>query len=396
MNRRMLAMVFGITLMVTMGISSLIPSLPQLALHFGFSVESSWRIIAAFALPGLVCIPFVGVLADRYGRKKVLIPALLLFALGGVACMFARTFVELLVFRMIQGVGSAPLGLLYNTIIADTWRGEERIKAMSWNAMVLGLGTAVSPALGGALAMLHWRLPFVLPLLALPVAWAAAALPLMTPAVKTSLRDYARSTLACATERRTLVLLFLTLLTFIMLSGPVITCFPMLAELVFQATPLESGLIIATASLASGLAASQLPRLYRKLSSRALLLASMGLYCLAFCAIALTPSLWLLALPVTLYGFAQGLNIPLVSTLLTGQAPDEQRGALMAANGVLLRLGQNIGPAVFGTLAACAGPATAIACGTVVAAAMAVLVAVAPLPQLVSFRMEAASIDSLP
>ena len=396
MNRRTLGVVFGITLMVTMGISSLIPSLPQLALHFGFSVESSWRIIAAFALPGLVCIPFVGVLADRYGRKKVLIPALALFALGGFGCMFARTFPELLVYRMIQGTGSAPLGLLYNTIIADTWQGEERVKAMSWNSMVLGFGTAASPALGGALAMLHWKLPFALPLLALPVAWAAASLPLMTPTVKTSLREYARSTLACATERQTLVLLGLTLLTFIMLSGPIITCFPMLAELVFRATPLESGLIIAMASMASGIAATQLPRLYRKFSSRALLLMSMGLYGLAFCSIAVTPSLWLLILPVMIYGFAQGMNIPLVSTLLTGQAPDEQRGALMAANAVLLRLGQNIGPAVFGTVAGFAGPASAIACGTVVAAAMAVLVSAAPLPQVFNLRVEASNIDSLP
>ena len=395
LNRAALRLVFGITLMVTMGISSILPVLPQMAHAFGIPVEGSWRIIAAFALPGLVFIPFVGVLADRYGRKRVLVPALVLFALGGVACMVAQSYAELLFWRIVQGAGSAPLGLLYNTIIADTWEGEDRVRAMSANAMVLGLGTAASPALGGALGMLHWKLPFVLPLCALGVALMAARTPLKNPGAETGLREYFRATLSCIGERRTLALLGMTLLTFIMLSGPIITCFPMLAELAFKASPLESGCIIAAASLAAGLAAWTLPRLYRRFSTRALLLAAMALYAVAFAAISLTPSLWLLVVPIAVYGFAQGLNIPLVSTLLTGQAPDAQRASLMAANAILLRLGQNIGPSVFGTLAALYGPGTAIALGGVVALAMAALTAVTPLPQLDGLE-DAPSAQGLP
>lgn len=391
----MLGLVFCITLMVTMGISSILPVLPRMAHAFSVPVEGSWRIIAAFALPGLVFIPFVGVLADRYGRKRVLVPALILFALGGAACIGAQSFAELLFWRMVQGAGSAPLGLLYNTIIADTWEGDNRVRAMSANAMVLGLGTAASPALGGALGMLDWKLPFLLPLLALPVAVVAARTPLTNPGARTGLCAYFRATFSCIAQRRTLALLGMTLLTFIMLSGPIITCFPMLAELVFKASPLESGCIIAAASLAAGLAAWVLPRLYRRFRVRALLLASMGLYAAAFAAISLTPRLWLLVVPVTVYGFAQGLNIPLVSTLLTGQAPDAQRASLMAANAVLLRLGQNIGPSVFGTLAALYGPGTAIALGGVVALLMAGLTAITPLPQRAGPE-DAPSVTALP
>ena len=382
MNRSILILVYGITLLVTTGISSLLPSLPQLAAHFGAPPEESWKIIAAFALPGLVCVPLVGVWADRHGRKQVLVPALLLFALGGLCCMVARSFTELLLFRALQGVGSAPLGLLYTTIIADTWQGEERLKAMSYSAVSLGLGTAAGPAMGGALAMLDWRLPFLLPLLALPVAVLALRLPLMRPETHTSFRTYLGAALNCARQRQTLVLLGLTLLTFIMLSGPIITCFPLLTSTLFQASTLESGLIIAVSSLASGLAASILPFLYRSLSSRALLASSCLFYAIALCAIALTSKLWWLSAPIMLYGLAQGLNIPVVSTLLTGQVPEEQRAALMAANAVLLRLGQNIGPVLFGTLTGAIGPAWAIASGTVLAMGMAALVLTTPLPPL--------------
>lgn len=381
-ERSVLCLVFCLTLLVTMGISSLIPSLPQIARQFGFAPEHSWPVIAAFALPGLVFTPFVGVWADRYGRRRVLVPALLLFALGGLGCLFAQSYGCLLFWRMVQGAGSAPLGLLYATIIADTWQGEDRARVMSWNAVVLGLGTAVSPALGGGLAMLHWRLPFVLPLLALPVLLPAFRAPLMRPGPAEPLARYVKKNLAVARERQTLVLLGLTLLTFIMLSGPLITCFPLLAELVYRASPLESGLIIATASLASGLAASQLPRLYRRFEVRTLLLAAMAMYAAAFCAMPLMPGLIWLVLPVTLYGLAQGLNIPLVSTLLTGRAPDGQRAALMALNALLLRLGQNIGPALFGLLAGAFGPGGAIVSGAAVAFAAAALLLLTPLPPL--------------
>lgn len=375
-------------LLITMGISSLIPILPALATHFGIALEDSWRIIAAFALPGLVFTPFVGVLADRYGRKRVLLPALLLFALGGFSCAFADSYHELLFCRMLQGCGSAPIGLLYPTIIADSWTGEERVKAMSYASMALGVGTAVSPALGGALGMISWRLPFLLPLLALPLSALALRTPLMVPGRRVAFRDYARGLMQTVRTRQTIVLLGLTLLTFTMLSGPLITCFPMLAESFFKASSLESGLIIASASLASGVAATQLPRLYRRFSTRTLLLTAFLLYALSFCSIALTGSLWLLLPPICLYGLAQGMNIPLVSLLLAGQAQAEQRSSLMAVNALLLRLGQNIGPAAFGSLAGLIGPAGAIASGSIVAALMAALVCSASLPSVLESAEE--------
>lgn len=374
MKKATMFTVFGMALLVTMGISSIIPALPLMSKFYGIPLEQSWRIIASFALPGLICIPFVGVWADRYGRKRVLLPALALFIFGGLGCMFARTYLELLFWRMIQGAGSAPLGLLYPTIIADTWQGSERVRIMSLTAMVLGLGTALSPALGGALAMLHWKLPFILPILGLPVAFMAVRIPLMRPGNREPFLRYVKNLIRTARRKQTIILLGLTLLTFIMLSGPIITCFPILAESVFQATPLESGLILASASLASGLAATRLPKLYSLFSCRALLLTSFALYSIAFCSIPLAPFLWALLLPIFIYGIAQGMNIPLVSLLLTEQAPDEQRAALMAANAVLLRLGQNIGPAVFGTLAGIIGPGAAIMAGTPVALAMSLLV----------------------
>jgi MFS family permease len=228
--------------------------------------------------------------------------------------------------------------------------------------------------------MLHWRLPFLLPLLALPVLCLALRLPLMRPGKRIALAAYLRDAAAIARKPHTLLLLALTLLTFTLLSGPIITCFPLLVESRFQGAPLQTGLIIAGSSLAAGLSATRLPWLYRRVSRRALLLAAFALYAVSFWLMGLMPGLWWMFVPIFLYGLGQGLNIPLVSLLLAGQAPEDRRAALMAANAVLLRLGQSIGPALFGALAALCGPAWAIRAGCVIALGMAGLVLARGLP----------------
>lgn len=116
---RHLLLVFGITLMVVMGVSSIMPILPDLARTFDMPMSSVGMVFMAFTLPGVVLTPLGGILADRIGRKKVLIPSLLLFAAGGVACAFAPSLPVLLACRFVQGIGAAPLGVLYTTIIGD-------------------------------------------------------------------------------------------------------------------------------------------------------------------------------------------------------------------------------------------------------------------------------------
>jgi MFS family permease len=142
----------------------------------------------------------------------------------------------------------------------------------------------------------------------------------------------------------------------------------------FRAAPWQIGLLIAGSSFAAGISATQLPRLYRRFSSRALLLASFALYAVAFCLMPHAPQLWWLFFPVFLYGLAQGMNIPLVSIMLTGQAPENRRAALMAANALILRLGQIVGPALFGSLTGAFGPAMSMSAGSVIAVGMAALV----------------------
>lgn len=160
---RNLQIIFGVTLMVVMGVSSITPAFPAIVRDLGISnLEFAWP-ITAFTLPGMVLAPFIGMLADRFGRKRFLVPAIFLFALAGTACAFVRDFDVLVALRVFQGLGAAGMGALNITIIGDLYSGQRRAAAMGLNASVLNIDTASYPLISGALAMLAWpswpRLP---------------------------------------------------------------------------------------------------------------------------------------------------------------------------------------------------------------------------------------------
>jgi ACDE family multidrug resistance protein len=118
----------------------------------GVSSGQVGLLITIFTLPGIVMTPVLGVLSDRYGRKKILVPALLLFGLAGGACAFASSFDILLALRFFQGMGAAALGTLNVTVIGDIYEDRERASALGYNSSVLSVETASYPAIGGLLA----------------------------------------------------------------------------------------------------------------------------------------------------------------------------------------------------------------------------------------------------
>lgn len=351
-----LQFVFGITLMAILGVSSIIPALPDIMDGLAISPAEIGLIISVFTLPGVLLSPLVGILADRVGRKVILVPSLFVFGLFGFACFFAQTMEQLLVLRFLQGVGAGPLGVIYGTIIGDLYQGRERGQAMGYNAGVLSMGTAAFPAVGGVLAMLGWNWPFILPLLAIPLG-LAISMKMDTPEPKSdgSFKDYIQEAFKLMKTREVLGLFATTLLTFTVLYGPIVTYLPILLDKEFNASPAAIGLVFLIASGFTGLASFQLGSLAHRFGQRPLLIASAIFYGASMLLMPRAPGLWHVIPPVICFGLAQGLNIPTIMTMLTSIAPMEQRGAFMAANGLLLRLAQTLAPLLMGGLYALFG-----------------------------------------
>ncbi|MDL2272168.1 MFS transporter [Desulfovibrio sp. OttesenSCG-928-I05] len=361
---------FGMTTCMIMGNNSIVPVVPLMRDIFGISPASASLAITAFTLPGIVFSPLSGLLADRYGRKPVALVSLALFCLGGVLCALAPNFPMLLACRFLQGVGGGALGVLNAMIIADSFPRSELSRMMGYNGTVLSLSTAMYPLIGGVLALIGWRATFALPLIALPVFFLALRTPLQGPGSSTGLGEYMRESWRISRSSRNVLLFTLTFLTFTMLYGPMVTSLPMMGRDVFSLNPAAIGSVTIASSLGAAIMASQLGRLSRRYSSVRLMAVAQFFYIAALIIFPFMPTAWMLALPALLFGCGQGLNISSIQALLMADTPAGQRGAIMAVNGMLLRLGQTTGPILFGAIIAAFGIGTSFHAGAILACIM--------------------------
>ncbi|MFC1527327.1 MFS transporter [Candidatus Neomarinimicrobiota bacterium] len=342
-----LFIIFSITLFAVMGVASITPAFPQIIKHYNLSVQQIGYLITAFTLPGIFLSLFIGILADRYGRKTILFPSMLIFGVAGFLCAFQSDYKSLLMMRFFQGVGAASLGSLNITLIGDLFDGKNRIKAMGYNASVLSIGTASFPAIGGLFASFDWQYAFYLPVIILPFAFVVL-FRLQAPNVRTniSLREYLGNAWKTINRKKVWGLSMVNILVFIILYGAFLSFFPILMETRFQANSLVIGITMSLMSLTTAISSSQLAKVRKQVTFETLLyLSSLG-YAISLVILYFAAGWIMLIIAISLFGIAHGLFIPNIQTALVGMAPLSERAAFMSVNSTVLRIGQTLGPIV--------------------------------------------------
>jgi len=113
---------------------------------------------AGFSVFLLVCGP----LSDKYGRRPVLLTGLALFTGATVACSLAANVVQLILFRVLQGIGAAGPSSMCMAICRDRYEGPRRKHILAWIGIILGLAPMISPSVGAAmLKFASWRGIFI-------------------------------------------------------------------------------------------------------------------------------------------------------------------------------------------------------------------------------------------
>lgn len=346
---RNLLIVFGVTLMAVLGVASITPAFPTISRELGITPNQVGLLITFFTLPGAILTPVVGVMADRYGRKKILIPSLLLFAFAGTACTFIRDFNLLLGMRAFQGVGAAALGSINSTIIGDLYSGKRRVEAMGLNASVLSIGVAAYPSIGGAMALLGWNYPFLISALALPIG-ILAVIYLNNPEPRNSqgIGEYLSGAWSSLRNLKVAGLFLTGMFSFIIMYGSYLTYFAILMGEKFNASSLTIGIVISVASLSNAVTASQLGRIHRWFSISTIIKIAFTIYALSLVIAPFISNLWLMVIPAIISGIANGSTLPSIQAAVAELAPMEYRGAFMSLNNMMLRLGQTIGPPLIG------------------------------------------------
>ena len=131
-------------------------------------------VFSAYLLAEIATIPLWGKFADMFGRKKIFLAGMAIFLAGSVLCGQAHSMSELIIFRAFQGLGAGCILPVAQTISADLFTLEQRVKVQGIFAAVFGFASIIGPLIGGFLTdSLSWQWVFYVNL---PVGIAAAVL----------------------------------------------------------------------------------------------------------------------------------------------------------------------------------------------------------------------------
>jgi EmrB/QacA subfamily drug resistance transporter len=165
-------------LLATINSGTLIIALPDLerSLHTSL-LELVW-VILTYMIASTVLVLSAGRLSDQFGRKKAYVGGFALFALASLGAGFAGNGTQLILWRVVQGIGGAFLFANSAAIVTDAFPREQLGLAMGTNTMVAAIGLVIGPVLGGALVDIswHWVFWFNVPFGLAGSLWAAFVL----------------------------------------------------------------------------------------------------------------------------------------------------------------------------------------------------------------------------
>lgn len=373
-----LPLIFSITVTGILANTLVGPAIPDILDAFGQPDSRAGLFVASGTLPGIAMAPIIGVLADRFGRRAVLVPCLVAFGVFGLLSAFAPSFEVLLALRLGQGLGSAGLINLAVVLIGDHWSGIDRARLVGQNAAVLTLSLAVFPPLGGLLTELGgWRWSFA----PYGVGLVTAALILRRldparPAGGVTLRDQLGGASAAVRHRDVLGSISIGFVIFMLIFGLFLTALPLHLEREFGLSAGLRGLVIAAPALTSTVAALRLGRLRARFGAVPLLTGASALFTVAFVVIGLAGTLPVLVAGAMLYGAGEGVFIPTLQDVVAGASPPGQRGAVVAVWVGAARAGQTVGPLATAGVYGAVGTGSTFVLGGVLAAGLVAVQAV--------------------
>lgn len=345
------------------------PLLDTLTGVYGVSEAAIGLMVSAYTAPGILVIPIVGVLTDRYGRKPLLAGGLLLFGCAGVALTLTTDFRAVLALRVLQGVGGAAIVPVIITSIGDLYVGPVEATAQGLRLSTSGVTQAVFPAIAGVLVVAAWQYPLLLYAIAVPIA-GVVALRLEEPRGARSdggradppgegddtdgdpPAGSAAALLRLAGRRPVLAVLAGRGIPGFCYFG-FITYNSIVVVRVLGGTPAEAGLLVTVGSVSYAAAASQAGRITAGFESRRPPMVGMFLALgLGLGVVAVAPSVLVSGAGVVLLGVGFGTLGSLYRSIMTGLAPEALRGGLVSLSESVGRVTITVAPVIMGALVA--------------------------------------------
>lgn len=351
----------SIPLIMTLGNSMLIPVLPKMKSELHLSSFQVSLTITMFSLVAAISIPILGYLSDRFSRKAVIIPALILYGIGGIlaglaASMFANPYAWILVGRTLQGIGASGTAPIAMALAGDLFKGGEESRVLGLVEASNGFGKVLSPILGALIGLLVWygvffAFPAVV-LISIVLTWVFIK-EKKKDKEPPGLKKYFKGLVSVfKQDGRWLLTAYLAGATCLFTLFGILFYLSDVLEKLYNIEGVMKGLVLAipllvmcTTSYITGSKIGQNQKRMKKLIVLGFILVTASYGALPFFR---NLALFISILAVSSLG--AGLILPCINSFITGAVGKERRGFVTSLYGSVRFFGVAIGPPLFGWL----------------------------------------------
>lgn len=336
-----LLMVSSLTIMSMITISA---SLPDMTHNFSEIPNGKKLVKLSLSFPGLfiaLSAIVAGIIIDKFGRLKLLGISLVLYAVGGSSGYWLDNIYLILAGRALLGICVGISMTIVTTLVADYYQGQARQKFAGLQIAVMSLGGIVFITLGGILADINWRVPFLLYFFSL----------LILPFVYLYLREPSQHVEIKANNQLTKSPTIIWFVFFnVMLMWLLFFVIPIQVPFYLKSIGVEKnsliGIAIASSTFFSAISAFSYSRIKNKLGFRQIFALGYLLMALAFVVLAYGNSYGMVILAMLLGGLGMGVLIPNANIWVMQLAPQEIRGREIGRLTTFWFLGQFLSPII--------------------------------------------------
>lgn len=331
--------------------ATIAPSLPAMGTHFAYIENAEYLVKLALSISALFIAiggPFAGILTDRVGRKPLLIASTLLFACAGSAGYFLDSLWAIVISRALLGIAVAGTMTGVTTIIGDYYQGQQRANFMGLQGAAMSMGGVVFICVGGIVAEINWRLPFLIYLVALAFM-LLNAVALREPKVAKMEKPHGKGSVRRSypkPPKETMILICVISFLYNMAFMLIPIQLPFYLRDLVNASPAASGVAIGVSTLAGAIASSQYGAFKKRLDHStiviiALLFSAIGLFIIGY-----GESYRIVICGLILSGIGFGLILPNLSFWLLTISPPPLRGRAMGGLTTSQFIGQFLSPVI--------------------------------------------------
>lgn len=355
-GRRHGTLLMFISCLPVLGAVLLAPVLPSMQDHFAGSPGAKALVPVTLTIPALMIgllAPFAGGVVDRFGRKRLLVIALVVYAVFGTAPLWLDPLPAIVLSRVGVGITEAAIMTCCTTLIADYSAGEERDRWLGLQTVFTATSATVFFAVGGGLGAVSWRAPFWLYASSLVFAVLAAKILWQPAAPGQAVAPGGKRTLPPIPWHALRAPILVTLFGGIIFYTPIVELSYALDEVGVESVA-TIGAISALASAATATGAFLFGRFSRR-GTATLLPIAFGLAAIGLIVMGLSNAPALTAVGAVVTSGGTGLMLPTLLTWALSSLTFDQRGRGTGLWTASLFIGQFICPLLVLALTAAAG-----------------------------------------